>query len=81
MQATPILVSDQAHPEASKRLEDLAHQLAEIHTGVYKSIKPWGLLPKHLRGVGRNLAGCLSKFQDYGLKRPGLFPCRRMDVG
>ncbi len=49
MQVTPIQISDRAIPESGRRLEELAHHLAEIHTDTHISPKPWVLLAKHLR--------------------------------
>ena len=70
MQVTPIQISEQANPEPRERLEELAHQLAEIHTGVHKSPKPWGLLTKHLRTWEETLQDAYQHFKATSLKDP-----------
>ncbi len=81
MQVTPIQISEQANPESRGRLEELAHHLAEIHTGVHKSPKPWVLLTKHLRTWEETLQDAYQHFRADVFERPGFFPCRRMDAG
>lgn len=70
MQLTPIQISDRANPEPAGRLEELAHHLAEIHTGVYKSPKPWVLLLKHLRIWEEKLEVAYQHFRATSLKDP-----------
>ena len=70
MQVTPIQISEQANPEPGGRLEELAHHLAEIHTGVHKSPKPWVLLTKHLRRWEDTLQDAYQHFRATSLKDP-----------
>ena len=70
MQVTPFQTSDRANPEPRARLEELAHQLAEIHTGVRKSPKPWILLEKHLRTWEEKLQDAYQHFSAASLRDP-----------
>jgi cyclic beta-1,2-glucan synthetase len=70
MQDTPIHIFDRANPETGGRLEELAHHLAEIHTGVHTSPKSWILLSQHLRIWEKNLQDAYHHFRTGSLKDP-----------
>ncbi len=70
MQATPIQTPEHTNPEPSRRLEELAHHMAEIHNGVKLSPKPWVLLSKHLRIWEETLQDAYQHFRATSLKDP-----------
>ncbi len=70
MQVTPIQISDRAIPESGRRLEELAHHLAEIHTDTHISPKPWVLLAKHLRTWEDTLQVAYQHFNAASVKDP-----------
>ena len=70
MQDTPIQTSEHANPEPVGRLQELAHHLAEIHTGVQKSPKPSVLLTKHLRIWEETSQDAYQHFRAASLKDP-----------
>ena len=70
MQATPIQISDRANPEPRGRLEELARHLAETHTGIQKSSRPWVLLVKHLPTWEVILQVAYQHFRAASLKDP-----------
>jgi cyclic beta-1,2-glucan synthetase len=70
MQGTHIQTPEYANPEPGRRLEELAHHLAEIHTGVHESPRPWVLLTKHLRPWQETLQDAYQRFRAASLKDP-----------
>ena len=70
MQVTSIQNTERANPESGGRLDELAHQLAEIHTGVHKSPKAWVLLAKHLRIWEVTLQEAYQHFKVTSLNDP-----------
>lgn len=73
MQLTTVQTSDQANPEPGVRLEQLAHHLAENHTGVGKSRQQRALLYKHLRNWKETLQDAYQHFRATSLKDPVFF--------
>ncbi len=70
MQVTSIQNTERANPESGGRLDELAHQLAEIHTGVHKSPKAWVLLAKHLHMWELTLQEAYQHFRVTSLNDP-----------
>ncbi|MFH1524639.1 MAG: glucoamylase family protein, partial [Chloroflexota bacterium] len=70
MQVTPIQTSESVNPESGRPLEQLAHQLAEKHTGVDKSPKQRILLLKHLHTWKAILQDAYQHFRATSLKDP-----------
>ncbi len=70
MQAIPTQTFEPANPDPGKRLEDIAHHLAEIHTAVHKNSKPWTVITKHLPSFEGILQDAYEHFRAMSFNDP-----------
>ena len=70
MQVIPLQTANQAIPDSGVNLEQLAHRLAENHTGVTKSRQSRTLLIKHLPKWKQTLQDAYQHFRATSLKDP-----------
>ena len=70
MPVTLLHSPEVANPESSRRLDNLAHQLAQNHSAVYKNPQAWVVLTRYLHIWEETLQQAYQYFRTASLKDP-----------